>query len=105
VTTLQRYAKAVVALLGAVSTWGATAAAEGGIDQVEWFLLLGALGTALGVLAVPNQEPSPPPDVVEVHLPGDGGHLELSGLVTVAALAVAIGIGILLGHWLVELAG
>lgn len=56
---MSRYAKAIAAALLAVSTWGATAASEGGVDAVEWFGLIGALATVIGVYAVPNS-PDPP---------------------------------------------
>lgn len=52
---MKEYAKALAALLLAVGTWGATAAPEG-IDSTEWFGLLVALSTALGVFLVPNKE-------------------------------------------------
>lgn len=47
------YMKALVALLGAVSTWGVTAAIDGKFDAVELFGLLGAVGAALAVAASP----------------------------------------------------
>ncbi|MEO6574240.1 MAG: hypothetical protein ABIP89_10395 [Polyangiaceae bacterium] len=53
-----KYQKSIAALLGAVGTWGATAAVDGSISLVEWFGLLIALSTAFAVFAVPNQEPT-----------------------------------------------
>lgn len=50
---MSAYAKAVAALLGAVSTWGVTAAPDG-IAGAEWFGLLGALAAVAAVYAVPN---------------------------------------------------
>lgn len=47
-------AKAIAALLGAVSTWGVTAAVDG-ITAVELFGLMGAFGTAAAVWATPNR--------------------------------------------------
>lgn len=52
------YMKAVVALCGAVSTWGVTAAVDGHFDGVEWFGLVGAVGAALAVaMSPPNAVP------------------------------------------------
>jgi len=45
--------KAVAAALGAVGTWGMTAALDGHISLVEGFGLVFALGTALAVYAAP----------------------------------------------------
>lgn len=47
-------AKAIAALLGAVGTWGMTAASDG-IQSIEWFGLLVALGTVVAVWAIPNE--------------------------------------------------
>lgn len=58
---MSRYTKSIAALLGAVGTWGTTAAQDG-ITQAEWFGLLIALGTALGVWALPNTNPDGPAD-------------------------------------------
>jgi len=55
---MSRYFKAIAALLGAVSTWGITAAADDAISTVEWFGLVGALGTVIAVYAVPNDPPA-----------------------------------------------
>jgi hypothetical protein len=53
-----RYRKAVVALAGAVATWGGTALADDQISNAEWSLLAAAVVAALAVFAVPN---TPPP--------------------------------------------
>jgi len=58
---LSRYSKTIAAILGAVSTWGITAAAEGGINAVEWYGLLGALAAALAVYGIPNVAPTGEP--------------------------------------------
>ena len=58
---MSRYLKTIAAMLGAISTWGITAAAEGGINSVEWFGLLGSLGTVIAVYAVPNTPPAGQP--------------------------------------------
>jgi len=49
---MNRYFKAIAAILGAVGTWGITAA-DDGITTGEYFGLLFALGTALAVYSVP----------------------------------------------------
>lgn len=54
---LTPYVKAIIAILGGIGTWGITAAASEGINAVEWFGLLSALSTALGVYAFPNRPP------------------------------------------------
>lgn len=54
---MSRYAKAVAAFFGAISTWGLTAAVDGSIDLVECFGLLGALAAVLAVFGVPNTPP------------------------------------------------
>lgn len=61
---MKTIAKAIVALVGAVSVWGITAATdnpdtaadEGAITTVEWFTLVGALGTAAAVYVIPNRD-------------------------------------------------
>lgn len=58
---MNRYAKAVLAALLAISTWGTTAAVDGSFDAVEWFGLLGAVATAVGVYVAPNQPPDGEP--------------------------------------------
>jgi len=71
---MSRYAKAVLGALLAISTWGTTAAVDGSFDAVEWFGLLGAVATALGVYLAPNvPPPGEPADpmVSEIH-PVDG---------------------------------
>ena len=68
-------AKAIIAFLGALGTWGATAFADNGLNAVEAFGRCGVLVAAVTVWAVPNQ-PAPP----------DGGHSALY----YAALVLAI---------------
>lgn len=70
---MSRYVKTIAAVLGGVATWGITAASNGAIDLAEWFGLLGALGTALGVYAFPNTNPDGPadPNVSETDGPKD----------------------------------
>lgn len=55
---MNRYAKTIAAVLGAISTWGITASPDG-ITGNEWFGLLGALAAVLAVYAVPNSSPAP----------------------------------------------
>lgn len=52
------YAKALAALLGGIATWGVTAS-EDGISSPEWFGLVGVLGTAVAVFAIPNRDDQP----------------------------------------------
>lgn len=52
---MTKYAKSIVALLGASATWGVTAAEDGSYSQVELWGLLLALATALGVYAAKNE--------------------------------------------------
>lgn len=54
---MSRYAKALIALLGALATWGITAAEDNTYTQVEWWGAVLAASTALGVYAWPNQPP------------------------------------------------
>ena len=57
---MTKYTKAVVALLGALATWGVTAAEDGLYTQVELWGALLALATAAGVYAFPNREGDDP---------------------------------------------
>lgn len=50
---MAKYAKAVAALLGALATWGITAAPE--YTQVELWGLAGVVGTVIATFAVPNE--------------------------------------------------
>lgn len=58
---MSRYRKSIAALLTAVATWGATAAADGSFDAIEWSGLLGALATVVAVWGVPNDTPTGEP--------------------------------------------
>lgn len=55
---MSKYVKTICAVLGGVSTWGLTAAADNAITLVECFGLLGVLSTCLAVYAFPNKENS-----------------------------------------------
>jgi len=50
------WAKALVATLTALGTWGATALVDGGVSPVEWFGLCGVVTAGLVTWAVPNKE-------------------------------------------------
>lgn len=54
---MSRYAKSIIAFLGALGTWGATAAADGNYDQIELWALCGVLATAVAVFQIPNRPP------------------------------------------------
>lgn len=62
---MAQYAKSIAALLTALGTWGATAAADGRYDQLELWSLTGVLVTALAVFAIPNTPEPPAPPVVD----------------------------------------
>lgn len=53
------YAKAIVAALGAIATWGISAAADGSFELAEWFGGLGAVATVLSVYLTPNKPTDP----------------------------------------------
>lgn len=71
------YAKALAALLGGIATWGVTAS-EDGISAPEWFGLVGVIGTAVAVFAIPNTVDDP--EAVE-----DEGAGELRLILCIAA--------------------
>ena len=58
---MTKYSKSIIALLGGVATWGATAAPDG-FTVEELFGVLAVIAVALGVYAVPNT----PAEVVPV---------------------------------------
>lgn len=86
---MTRYMKFIVALVGAIATWGITAAEDNTYTQVELWGALLALATAGGVYAVPNRAPfgqRPDPGISEQ------GHGDRDTLiwVIIAALVVLI---------------
>lgn len=54
---MSRYAKALAAIIGALSTWGTTAAADGHYSQVEMWGLCGVALAGLAVYQIPNRPP------------------------------------------------
>lgn len=88
---MQRYAKAIIALLGALATWGITAAEDEVYSQVELWGALLACVTAFGVWAWPNKPPAGHarrPDQSE-----QAGHADVSlivGLLIAAVLLVLL---------------
>lgn len=93
---MSRYMKTIIAVLGGISAWGMTAAADNAITAVELFGLLGALATALGVYAIPNTPPKGEPrdaGTSETQSGGQLGAVALSSAVFVAAMAGAFLLG------------
>lgn len=56
---MQKYAKAIVALIMALSTWGVTASEDNQYTQGELWGLLLAVGTSASVYLVPNRTEDP----------------------------------------------
>lgn len=82
------YAKAITALLGALATWGVTAAEDAVYTQMEWWGLLLALATALTVYSVPNRAPGAGERFVrEIR---DHGNSETGLMLLIAGLLVLI---------------
>lgn len=77
---MKEYAKAIFALVGALATWGATAASDGVYDAIELWTLLGVVGTAVGVYVVPNKAPED----------DEEGHYDTAGLVVTTAVAIVV---------------
>lgn len=53
---MNKYAKTIVALLGALATWGITAGEDSVYTQAELWGGLAAVVTAVGVYFIPNRE-------------------------------------------------
>lgn len=86
---MTRYAKALAALLTALSAWGTTAAVDGNFDPVELFGLPLVLVAGLGVFATPNRPPRGSrrkPDVSEQEGHADPAALALILLVVIVVL-------------------
>lgn len=60
-SSLSRYRKSAIAVVGAVATWGATASLDGTYSTPEWWGLAVAVCTALGVYGVRNVTPEDEP--------------------------------------------
>ena len=98
---MQRYSKAIIALLGALATWGLTAAEDNVYTQVELWGALAAVVTAVGVYAWPNDAPTGQPADPDV---SERGHADLGSLAVVALISAAVTIILLvtLGEELVR---
>lgn len=72
------YAKAIAAFLGGIATWGATAALDDSISLGEWFGVLGVLGTALAVFAVPNKAEN------------EGGQVTTASIIVTVAICIIV---------------
>lgn len=83
------YTKALVAAVGALSTWGVVALEDESVRSVEWFGLLGALATAVGVYAVTNGEDVDPTTSTPEVSPDAGMSLP-DALVVIAILLVLL---------------
>jgi hypothetical protein len=79
---MARYAKAIVALLGALATWGITAAEDNAYSQVELWGALLAVVTAAGVYAAPYRPLSDEPS--------DRGAVDVVTLLVIVLLVVVI---------------
>lgn len=65
---MSRYRKSILALVGALLTWGTAALWDNTVELREWWSLLAAVATAFGVYQVPNDPPQgaePDPDMSE----------------------------------------
>ena len=92
---MTRYAKSLAALLGAIGTWGVTAAEDGAISLGEWFGVLIALSTALAVFALPNRPPGGEPHDPAVS-EQDPRAVPDAGLTLLEALVVGLVVVVLL---------
>ena len=98
---MQRYSKTIIALLGALATWGITASEDGVYTDQEWWYCLLALATAAGVYLVPNNPPEGEPADPDI---SERGHADLGSLAVVALISAAVTIILLvtLGEELVR---
>jgi hypothetical protein len=51
-----QFRKAIAATLAAIATWGVTAIADGVVNGVEWFGLVGVLAAAIATFGVENED-------------------------------------------------
>lgn len=88
---MTRYWKTILAVLGGISSWGITAAADDAITQVELYGLLGVLATALAVYGVPNSPPEGEPADPDISERGaSDAMLALAVVVLVAVLLILL---------------
>lgn len=83
---MTRYAKAITAIVGAVSTWAATYYPDD-LDVQKWLGLATALATVIGVFAIPN---SPPPGEPADPNISERGASDVAMVVCALILAVAL---------------
>lgn len=87
---MSRYSKTIVALLGALATWGITASEDGAYSQTELWGAVLALATAAGVYAWPNTPPAGEPRDPSMSEQADHGHADAAGLAVIAAVAILV---------------
>lgn len=84
----KQIAKALIAFLGALGTWGITAAEDSTYTQAEMWGLCAVVVTGLAVYAYPNKpDGAPDPTLSEQHVTGDRGQSVMG--IAVAALVIA----------------
>lgn len=89
-SSLSRYRKTIVAVIGAAVTWLVAAFADEVVDTQEWVALAVAVATAAGVYATPNDAPEGEPADPAVSERGDFGILGIIIVVVVVALLIAL---------------
>lgn len=88
---MTRYTKTLVALLGALATWGLTASEDGVYSQPELWGALLALVTAAGVYAAPNRPPAGEPSDPAISEQGAADPVLLGILVVLVLILLVIG--------------
>ena len=83
---MSRYAKFIVAIVGAVSTW-ATTYYPNDPDIAKWVGLALAVATCVSVYAVPNQPPAGQPHDPDM---SEQGHTDAQFVVLFLILAVVV---------------
>jgi len=104
--SISRYAKLVVAVVGAVATW-ATATFPNDTNVQKWVGLALAIATAVGVYATPNQPPAGVPADPTMSEQGQAGYANGLAILAVLVLLIALIGGFTATHvlfWLVILA-
>lgn len=88
--TPRQIAKAIIAFLTTLGTWGVTAAPDG-YSQAEMWGLSGVVVAGLAVFAYPNKpDGEPDPRLSEQHIPGDRGHTDQLTVVAVLLLVIVV---------------